>query len=167
MTSQNNRAPILCYVKLCASFESDRWVQTEVTVGNSQFGSKFVIFVPCDREIWQMTLTNNWAPLLCYFKLCVSFHSHWWIRTWITARKPPIRVKTCDFFVLCELGIWWMTLKNNRALLLCYFKLCVSFLSPWSIQTGVAVRKRQIRVKIDDFFCPVRPWNLTDELEKQ
>ena len=45
-----------------------------------------------------------------------------------------------------------MTLKYNRAPLLCYCKLCVSFRSHWCIQTGVAVRKRQIWVKIDDFF---------------
>ena len=35
-----------------------------------------------------------------------------------------------------------MTLKNNRAPLQCYFKLCASFCSHWWIQTGVRVRKR-------------------------
>ena len=35
-----------------------------------------------------------------------------------------------------------MTLKNNRAPLLCYFKLCASFRSHLCIQTGVRVRKR-------------------------
>ena len=33
----------------------------------------------CDLEIWQMTFKNNRAPLLCYFKLCAAFHSHWWM----------------------------------------------------------------------------------------
>ena len=33
-------------------------------------------FVPCDLEIWWMTLENNRAPLLCCFKLCATFHSH-------------------------------------------------------------------------------------------
>ena len=32
-----------------------------------------------------------------------------------------------QFSVLCDLEIWWMTLKNNRAPLLCYFKLCKLF----------------------------------------
>ena len=32
MTSQNNRAPILYYIKLCASFQIHRWIQTEDTV---------------------------------------------------------------------------------------------------------------------------------------
>ena len=54
-----------------------------------------------------------------------------------------------------------MTLKNNRALLLCYFKLFVSFCSPWWIQTGVTVRKRPIWVQIDDFFLAVWPCSVT------
>ena len=48
----------------------------ELQSGNAQFGSKSAIYFPCDFEIWQMTLTNNRAPLLCCFKLCASFHSH-------------------------------------------------------------------------------------------
>ena len=32
MTSQNYRAPLLYYIKLCASFQIHRWIQTEVTV---------------------------------------------------------------------------------------------------------------------------------------
>ena len=59
------------------------------------------------------------------------------------------------FFTPCDLDIWWMTQKNNRAPLLCYFKLFASFRSHWWIQTGVTVRKRLIWVKIDAFFSPV------------
>ena len=33
-----------------------------------------------------MTLKNNRAPLLCYFKLC-AFRSHMWIQTGVTVRK--------------------------------------------------------------------------------
>ena len=59
------------------------------------------------------------------------------------------------FFSPCDLEVWWMTPKNNRAPLLCYFKLCASFRSHWWIQTGVTVRKRLIWVKIDAFFSRV------------
>ena len=189
MTLQNNRAPLLCYFKLCASFRTHWWIQTWVTVwkrsirvkidnffrcvtykfygwpcktighlfyatssfvhhivaigefklelqsGNAQSGSNLTIFGavrpwnltddfqqgksegfdscdrpsnlkldsnrqffrPCDREIWRMTLQYNRAPLLCYFKLCASFCSHWWIQTSITVRKRPIWVKFDDF----------------------------------------------------------------------
>ena len=56
------------------------------------------------------------------------------------------------FFSPCDLEIWWMTPKNNRAPLLCYFKLFASFRSHWWIQTGVKVRKRLIWVNIRRFF---------------
>ena len=170
MTLENNRAPLLYYIKLCASFQIHQWIQTEVTVrkrsiwvktgnflscvtfkfdvwpwktvgrldthmklalykyaiiiiislfystssfvhhfkamdefnlklqsGNAQFGSKLAIFVPCDLEIWQMTLKNNRAPPLCCFKLRASFRTHWWIQTAVTVRKRPIWVKFDDF----------------------------------------------------------------------
>ena len=54
-------------------------------------------FVPCDLEIWRMTLENDRASLLCCFKLCATFHSHWWIQTGVTVRKRPFRVKFDDF----------------------------------------------------------------------
>ena len=82
-----------------------------------------------------MTLKNNRAPLLCYFKLCASFRSHWWIQTGVTVRKRPIWVKFDVFLELCDLAIWRITLKNNRAPLPCYFKLCSSFRSHWWIQS--------------------------------
>ena len=150
---------------------------------------------PCNLEIWKMTLQNNRAPLLCYFKLCASFHTHWWIQIWVTVRKHSIRVKSNDClscvtskfygwpstrqiwgiwklqpayrpetpnlgqnrwcFVPCDLEIWWMTLKNNRASLVCCFKLCATFHSHRWIQTGVTVRKRPIWVKFDDFLSYV------------
>ena len=129
-------------------------------------------FFPCDIKIWQTTLKNYRAPFLCYFKLCVLFHSHLSIRNGVTIRKRQICVKISDFFVPCDLEIWWMTLnkanlrdliaatglvillkldsnrrffslcdleiwrmtfKNNRAPLLCYFKLCAAFRSLWWI----------------------------------
>ena len=54
-------------------------------------------------------------------------------------------------FVPCDLEIRWMNLENNRAPLLCCFKLCATFHSHRWIQTGVAVRKRPIWVKFNDF----------------
>ena len=59
----------------------------ELKSGNAQFGSKSMIFVLCDLEIWLMTLKNNRAPLICHIKLCASFHRHMWIQTGVTVRK--------------------------------------------------------------------------------
>ena len=67
------------------------------------------------------------------------------------------------FFAPCDLEIQWMTLKNNRDPLLCYIKLCASFQSHRWIETKVTVRKRSIRVKINDFFVPydLEIWRMT------
>ena len=97
---------------------------------------------PCDLEIWRMTFRNKRAPLICYFKLRTAFHSHWWIQTGVTVRKRPIWVKFDEFLAPCDLEIWRMTLKNNRAPLLSNIKLYVSFHHHMWIQTGVTVRKR-------------------------
>ena len=74
------------------------------------------------------------------------------------------------FIVPYELQIWWMTLKNNRAPLLCCFKLYASFHSHRWIQTKVTVRKRSIRVKIGDSLSRMNfkydgwPWKTTGHL---
>ena len=167
-------------------------------------GQNWWCFVPCDLEIWWMTLENNSAPLLCYFKLYAPFRSHRWIQAGVRVRKHAIWVnidvflsrvtlqydvwpwktighlfyatssfvhhfvaigdlnlshspetanlgKIQRFLEPCDLEIWRMTFKNNRAPLLCYFKLCASFCSHRWIQTGVTVRKRPIWVKFGDF----------------
>ena len=50
-------------------------------------GQNLWCFVPCDLEICWMTLENKREPLLCCFKLCATFHSHWWIQTGVTVRN--------------------------------------------------------------------------------
>ena len=192
MTSKNNRAPPLYYIKLCASFQIHRWIKTEVTVpkrsirvkigdflsrvtlefdgwpwktlghlfyttssfvhhfkamgefklmlqsGNAQFGSKSAIFCP----VWPWNLTDDLEQgKFEGFESCDR----------PIVRKRPIWVKIGDVFVPCDLEIWWMTLENNRASLLCCFKLCATFHSHWWIQTGVTVRKSPIWVKFHDF----------------
>ena len=102
-----------------------------------------------------MTSKNYREPLLHYIKLCASFQSYRWIQTGDTVRKRSIWVKIGHFFVPCDLEIWWMTFKKNRAPLVCCLKLCASFHSHQWIQTGVTVRKRLIRVKFDNFLSCV------------
>ena len=217
MTSNNNRAPLLYYVELCASFQIQRWIQTGVTVRKRSipvkigdflsrvtlkfdgwswktighllyttssfvhhtlnFGQNWRFFALRDIEINQMTLKNNRTTFLYHVKLCASFQSHHWIQTGVTVWRRSIRVEIGDFlpcvtlesdrwpwnttwhlfyttlsfvdhfkaitefklelqprnaqfgsksmfFVLFDLEISQMTLKNNRWPLLCYFKLC-------------------------------------------
>ena len=56
--------------------------------------------------------------------------------------ETPNLGQTRRFLELCDLEIWRMTLKNNRAPLLSNIKLYASFHHHMWIQTGVTVRKR-------------------------
>ena len=82
----------------CVSFHTHWWIQIWVTVQKRSIRVKnWRFFKPCDLEILWMTLKNNRASLLCHFKLCVSFRSHWWIQIWVTVRKRQIWIKCDDF----------------------------------------------------------------------
>ena len=88
----------------------------ELQSGNARIGSKSVFFFgPCDLEIWRMTLANNRVPLLCYFKLCASFHTHLCIKTGVTVRKHPILVEIGEFLspVTLKFERWsWKTIGH-------------------------------------------------------
>ena len=47
MTFENNRAPLLYYIKLCASFQIHRWIETEVTVRKHSIRVKIGDFLSC------------------------------------------------------------------------------------------------------------------------
>ena len=56
---------------------------------------------------------------------------------------------------------WGSTILGDSKLCLQWnIKFCASFQIHWCNETGVTVWKCSIRVKISDFFCPVRLWNL-------
>ena len=167
MTLQNNRAPLLCYFKLCAAFRSHWWIQTGVTVRKIPIWVKFRRYLElCDLEIWRTILQNNRAPLLCYFKLCAAFRSHWWIQTGVTVRKIPIWVKFRRYLEPCDLEIWRMTLQNNRAPLLCYSSFVHHFIPIGEFKFQLQSGNAQFGSKLV-MFCTVWPWNLMDNLGKQ
>ena len=114
----------------------------ELQSGNAQLGQIWRFLEPCDLEVWRMTLQNNRAPLLCYFKLCAAFRSHWWIQTGVKSLETPNLGQIRRFLAPCDLEPWPMTLKNNRAPLLSNIKLYLSFHHHMWIQTGVTVRKQ-------------------------
>ena len=121
---------------------------------------------PCVLAIWRMTLKNNKAPLLCYFKLYASFHSHLWIQAGVTVRKRPIWVKIIDFFscVTLQFDVWpWKTIGQlfyatssfvHHFLAIGDFKL--------ELQSGNAQFGSNSTI-----FRAEWPWNLTYDLEKQ
>ena len=61
---------------------------------------------------------------------------------WSYSPETPNLGQIWRFLEPCDLEIWRMTLKNNRAPLLCCFQLCAWFHCHMWIQTGVRVRKR-------------------------
>ena len=87
-------------------------------------------FRPCDLELWLMTSKYNRAPFIYYWHQALCIISKPSVNS-ILSYSP----KTLDsgqnrrFFVWWDLEIWWLTLKNNKAPLLCCFKLCASFQS--------------------------------------
>ena len=106
-----------------------------------------------------------WKTIGHLFSVTSSFVHHFITIGASYSPETPNLDQNQFFFAPCNLGIWRMTLKNNRTPLLCYFKLCASFPSHRWIQTRVTVRKRPIRVNIGDLFCPMWPWNLTDDIK--
>ena len=104
------------------------------------------------------TVFSNWKQVQ-NTKILIYQSKYWETRQiWgIWKLRPAYSPETPNLgqnrwcFVLCDLENWWMTLENNRASLLCCFKLCVTFHSHRWIQTGVTVRKRPIWVKFNNF----------------
>ena len=122
--------------------------------------------LPCDLDIWRMTLKNNRTPLLCYFNLCVSFHSYRWIQTWATVRKRPIWVKIDDFFsrVTLKFDGWPSKTKGHL------FYSTSSFMQHFR---AIGVSKLELESGNAQFasnstiFRVLWPCNLTDDLQKQ
>ena len=95
----------------------------KLQVGNPQFGSKSAIYCP----VWSWYLyiflscvtlkfyTWTWKTIGHLFYATSSFVHHFVaIQTGVTVRKRPFWVKS-TIFNPCDLAIWRMTLKNNRA----------------------------------------------------
>ena len=158
MTLKNNRTPLPCNFKLCASFRSHWWIQTGVIV------RKPLIWVKIDDFFSRVTLQFDewpWKTIGHLFHTTSSFVHHF---VAISEFKLELQSGNVQFgsnsTIFRAVGPWNLTddLENSRVPLLCYlchFKLCSSFCSPWWIQTGVTVRKRPIWVKFDDFLTSV------------
>ena len=110
--------------------------------------------------------TLRHPPILVYFKLCASFHSHRWIQTWVTVRKPRNRVKIGNFLphVTSIFDKWsWKTIGHlfYATSSFVYHSTAVSEFK-LELQSGNA----QI-VSKSALFCPVWPWYLTIDIKKQ
>ena len=167
MTSKNDRAPLLYYIKLCVSFQSHGWIQTGVTVRKRTIQFKIGnFFVLRDLESWQMTLKNNRAPLLYCINLCASLKSHVWIQTGVTVRKRPIRVEIGNFLSRVTLTFDRWPWKSIGHLSHAASSFVHNFIAIGEFKLELQSGNTQFRSK-SMIFLAVWPWNFTDDLEKQ
>ena len=133
--------------------------------GNAQFGSKSVIYCPMWPKIGRITLKNNRAPLLCCFKLYVSFHSHRWIQTRVTVWKRSIRVKIADFLSCMTLKFDGWPWKTIGHLLLATSIFVHHFVAIYEFKLELQYGNAKFGSK-STIFLAVWPLKLTDDLEK-
>ena len=125
------------------------------------------------NPIWNFFFSDNWNQKAesgnTFLNLTRQIWGIWKLRLAYSPKTPNLdQNRWC--FVPCDLEIRCMTLENDRASLLCCFKLCATFHSHRWIQTGVTVRKCPIWVKIDDFLSRVTlqfdvwPWKTIGHL---
>ena len=117
MTLKNNRDPLLCCIKLCASFHSHRWIQTNVTIRKRSIRVQIGDLLP------RVTFKFDgwpWKTIGHLFYVASSFMHHF-----ITIGEFKLKLQSgnaqFESNVPYDLEIWRMTLKNKRAPLLCYF----------------------------------------------
>ena len=131
-----------------------------------KFDPNHRFFVPCDLEIWWMSLENNRAPLLYYIKLCASFQIHRWIQIGITVPKRSIWVKIGNFLsrVTLKFDRWHRKTIEHLFYVASSFVYHFTAISEFKLelQSGNA----QFRSK-SMIFLAVWPWNLMDDLQKQ
>ena len=138
----------------------------ELLSGNAQFGSKSAIFCPVGP--WNLIddLENNRAPLLCYIKLCASFQSHRCIQTKVTVQKRSIRLKIGDFLPRVSFKFDWLPWKTIGHLFYVASSFMHHFITIGELKLKLQSGNAQFGSKSMS-FCPVWPWNLTNDLEKQ
>ena len=156
-------------------FKSIREFKLKLQSWNAQFRSKLATFLSC------VTLKFDgwpWETIGDFFCITSSFVHHFnamgEFKLELQSGNAQFGSKPAIFCPWpCDLEIWRMTLKNNRAPLLCCFKFCASFHSHQWFQTRVTVWKWPIWVKIDDFFVPLSrvtlkfdrwPWKIIGHL---
>ena len=107
---KNNRACLLYYIKLCASFQSHRWIQTGVTVW------KLSIRVKIGDFLSHMALKFDglpWKTIGHLFYAISSFVHHFkaiWIQTGDTVRKQLDWVLT---IVTLTFDLWPWTFEHH------------------------------------------------------
>ena len=167
MTLKINRAPLLYYIKLCASFQIHRWIHTGVTVRKRSIQVKIGNFWSC------VTLKFDgwpWKTIGHLFYATLSFVHHFII---ICEFKPELQSGNTQFGSKSMFFLSRVTLKYARwswKTIGHLFFVASSFMHHLKAIGELKLKSQsgntQFRSKLV-IFCPVWPWNLTNDLEKQ
>ena len=167
MTLKNNRAPLQCYFKHCASFRSHQWFQTGDTV------RKRLIWVKIDNFYSRVTLQFDvwpWKTIGHLFYSTSSFMHHFGaigkFKLELQSGNAQFGSNWTIFFICVTLkfdGWPWKTIG--------YLSFGVSsFMHHFG---AIGVLKLELESGNAQFgsnstiFRAVWPWNLTHDLEKQ
>ena len=169
MTSKNNRAYLLYYIKLCASFQTHWWIQSGVTVSKRSIWFKigdFLSYVTLKFDGW------HWKTVGHLFYAISSFENHF-------KAISELKLEWQSWNV--QFGLKWAIFETLKFdgwpqktighLFYASPNIWASFRSHLWIQTGITVQKISIWVKINDyFFSPVTlkfdrwPWKIIGHL---
>ena len=167
MTLENNRAPLLYYIKLCASFQIHRWIQTEVTVRKRSIWVKIGDFLSCvtlkfDGWPWNTIghLFYTTPSFVLHFKYISEFKLE------LQSENPQFGSKSAFFIsrVTLKFDGWpWKTIGH-------LFYAASSFVHHF---TAISEFKLELQSGNAHFwskstiFLAVWPRNLMDDLQKQ
>ena len=127
---------------------------------------QIVIFGP----MWPWKLMedpqNNRAATQYYVKLCATFQSHWRIQIGVTVRKCSIWPKIGDFWytVTSKFDRWPWKIIGHISSATSSFVL--HFIAIYQFKMELKSGNANYGSK-SAIFCPVWPWNLADDLERQ
>ena len=165
ITLKNNRDPLLCYIKLCASFQSHQWIQTKVTV------RKRSIRVKIGDLLSRVTFKLDgwpWKTIGHLFYVASSFIHHF---ITISEFKLKLQSGKAEFGSKSAIFLSHMTLKFDewpwktiRHLFYATSSLMHHFVAIGEFKLELQSGNAQCGSK-SMIFRAVWPWNLTYDLD--
>ena len=167
MILKNNRAPLPYCFKLCASFHSHQWIQTKVTVRKCLIRVKISNFLSC------VTLKFDgwpWKSIGHLFYATLSYVHHFSKplvnSNWSYSPETLNSGKNRPFFSRVTLKFDWWPYKTIGHLFYVASSVLRHFIAIGEFDLELQSGNAQFESK-SAIFCPVWPWNLMDDLEKQ
>ena len=130
MTSQNNRAPVPCYVNHFALFQSHLWIQTGVTVQK--------------RSIW--VKIGHFVEIFVYYFIAIGQ-----FKLQLQSGNRQFGWKSLIFFVVCDLEISWVTLEKIENLSYATLKFVHHFIAISEFKLELQSRNAQFVSKSELF----------------